>query len=272
MMESTEVSETFMGPKKNLGQHFLTAVSYAKRIADSIPAVSGHGHVLEIGPGKGALSVHLVKRFPDFHCVELDPDVIPALSGNLGPGHWTLHRENVLTFDFSKVGFPVHVTGNLPYSIGALIIKKTLLYGNRVRSCTFMVQREVAERIVAGPHTRKNGFLSIFCQFFGKPTILFHIPRGAFFPSPNVDSSVFQLVIDDDPEKKIPSGKWASFFEFVDKGFRMRRKMLVNTLDTTFEKSYWARLLDELGVGPGARPEDLIADQWLELYKKSCGP
>jgi 16S rRNA (adenine1518-N6/adenine1519-N6)-dimethyltransferase len=265
------VSEAFRGPKKYLGQHFLTAVSYAKRIAESIPPVAANEYVLEIGPGRGALSVHLIKRFPDFHCVEIDPDVIPVLRENLGAGNWNLHREDILAFDYSKAGFPLHVAGNLPYSIGAMIIRKTLLYGNRVRSCTFMVQREVAERIVAGPHTRKNGFLSIFCQFFGKPAILFHIPGGAFFPRPNVDSSVFQLILDKDLDAKLPQEKWEPFFEFVDKGFRMRRKMLVNVLDRTYEKSRWASLLSDIGAGPGSRPEDLITDQWLELYKKSCG-
>jgi 16S rRNA (adenine1518-N6/adenine1519-N6)-dimethyltransferase len=259
-----------MGPKKYLGQHFLTAVSYAQRIADSIPAKPGE-NVLEIGPGRGALSVHLLKRFPLFHCVEIDPDVVAELTGKLGPGSWTLHRDDVLKFDFSKAGFPLHCAGNLPYSIAAMIIRKTLLYGHNVRSCTFMVQREVAQRIAAGPHCKQNGFLSIFCQFFGKPTILFHIPPGAFFPKPNVDSSVFQLILDKDPEEKLPAKLWGAYFAFVDEGFRMRRKMLVNVLGRTLGKDHVARLLCEINVNPSARPEDLGAGQWLELYRKSCG-
>jgi 16S rRNA (adenine1518-N6/adenine1519-N6)-dimethyltransferase len=259
-----------MGPKKYLGQHFLTAVSCAQRIADSIPARPGE-HVLEIGPGRGALSVYLVKRFPDFHCVEIDPDVVPAFSEKLGPGSWTLHRNDVLEFDFSKAGFPLHLAGNLPYSIGAMIIRKSLSYGSNIRSCTFMVQREVAQRIVAGPHTKRNGFLSIFCQFFGKPTILFHISRGSFFPMPNVDSSVFQLLVDGNLEEKLPAGLWESYFAFVDKGFRMRRKMLVNVLGRDCGKQQWGRLLEEINTDPASRPEDLSAGQWLELYKKSCG-
>jgi 16S rRNA (adenine1518-N6/adenine1519-N6)-dimethyltransferase len=262
--------ETPMGPKKHLGQHFLTAVSYAQRIADSIPALPGE-HVLEIGPGRGALSVHLVKRFPDFHCVEIDPDVIPVFSEKLGPGSWTLHRSDVLTFDFSKAGFPLHCAGNLPYSIGAMIIRKSLSYGSGIRSITFMVQREVARRIVAGPHCKQIGFLSIFCQFFGKPTILFHIPPGAFFPRPNVDSSVFQLMVDRNLEEKLPAPQWEPFFAFVDRGFRMRRKMLVNVLGRDGGKQHWGRLLVEINADPASRPEDLSAGQWLELYKKSCG-
>ena len=259
-----------MGPKKYLGQHFLTAVSSAQRIADSIPATPGE-HVLEIGPGRGALSVHLIRRFPDFHCVEIDPDVIHVLCGKLGPGLWTLHQNDVLKFDFLKAGVPLHLAGNLPYSIGAMIIRKSLLYGSAIRSCTFMVQREVAQRIVAGPHCKQNGFLSVFCQFFGKPTILFHIPRGAFFPRPNVDSSVFRLMVDANPEEKLPARLWKPYFAFVDKGFRMRRKMLVNVLGRDCGKEHVTDLLGEINMDPTARPEDLSAVQWLELYKKSCG-
>jgi 16S rRNA (adenine1518-N6/adenine1519-N6)-dimethyltransferase len=156
-----------MRPKKSLGQHFLIAPSYAKKIADFVPS-GKDGCVLEIGPGRGALSVFLKELFPSFHLVEIDGEVIPELKAKLGAGGWTLHECNALGFDFLKAGFPLHVVGNLPYSCAAMIIRKTLLYGEAVASCTFMVQREVAERIIAGAHCKQYGFLSIFCRFFGK--------------------------------------------------------------------------------------------------------
>ncbi len=258
-----------MAPKKHLGQHFLTAVRYAERIAQSI-AAGEHENVLEIGPGNGALSVHLAKRFPGFHCVEIDPDVVGALRARMGDGRWVLHQCDALEFDFSAAGFPLHVIGNLPYSIGALVIKKTLLYGNNILSCTFMVQREVAERIAAAPHTKRNGFLSVFCQFFGKPRILFRVPPGAFFPRPNVESSVFRLDVEDNLEEKLRSGQWLDYFAFVDKGFKMRRKMLANVLGREGGREHFAELLARIGVGADARAEDLGAPEWLELYKRSC--
>jgi 16S rRNA (adenine1518-N6/adenine1519-N6)-dimethyltransferase len=258
-----------MGPKKHLGQHFLTAVSHARRIAASVPAQAGE-NVLEIGPGTGALTVHLVKRFPCLHCVEVDPDAAAKLSANLGADSWTLHRCNVLDFDFAAAGFPLHVVGNLPYSIGAMILRKTLLYGNDILSCTFMVQREVAQRIAAVPHTRQNGFLSVFCQFFGRPRILFHVPAGAFFPKPNVDSTVFQLPVEKDLQLKLPASQWPDYFSFVDRGFRTKRKMLANVLGREGGRSRWAGLLGDMGITAGARAEDLSADQWLELYRLSC--
>ena len=258
-----------MRPKKELGQHFLTAPMIAKRIVDSISAAP-EDHVLEIGPGKGALSVYLKNRFPHFHCVEVDRDVTAKLSEKLGPGDWVLHECNALRFDFSKAGFPLHVIGNLPYSVGAMIIKKTLLYGTNILSCTFMVQREVARRIAASPHTKQNGFLSIFCQFFGQPRILFHVPPGAFFPKPKIDSSVFSLAVRKDLVSRLPRESWENFFKFIDTGFKMRRKTLVNAMTREGDKSAFIGMLEDLRIDPKVRPEDLGVDQWLSVYKRSC--
>jgi len=258
-----------MGPKKQFGQHFLTSVRYAERIAESVAAQENE-NVLEIGPGNGALTAHLVKRFPELHCVEIDEDVSAALEIKIGQGRWTLHKCDALSFEFKTVGFPLHVVGNLPYNIGALLIKKTLLYGNDISTCTFMVQREVAQRIAAGPHTKESGFLTIFCQFFGKPKILFHVPPGAFFPRPSVDSTVFSLRIDRNLDTRLPASRWNDYFSFVDKGFRTRRKMLANVLGAHGGRDKWTLLLDKLGIVRTSRAEDLSAEEWLNLYKLSC--
>jgi len=256
-----------MGPKKHLGQHFLTAPAFAKRIAEAVPAAAGE-HVLEIGPGRGALSVHLLERFPRMHLVEIDADAVDTLKNKLGGGDYSIHNEDVMEFDFSNAGFPLHAVGNLPYNIGALIIKKTLMEAPRAASCTFMVQREVAERIVSGPRCKRNGFLSIFCQFFGKAKLLFHVPPGAFFPRPNVDSSVFQIIVDTDIEKKLRRELWEDFFAFADSGFSMRRKQLAKTLSLRYgrDKDYYRRALSDMGICAEARPEDLDAADWLRLY------
>ncbi len=258
-----------MVPKKWYAQHFLTSVRHAQRIADSIPATPNE-NVLEIGPGKGALTVHLIKRFPAIHCVEIDPDAAATLAARIGQGSWTLHQCDALDFDFGCAGFPLHVVGNLPYSVGAMIIKKTLLHGNDILSCTFMVQREVAQRIAAGPHSKRMGFLSVFCQFFGTPRILFHVPAGAFFPKPNVESTVFRLVVDPDLGSKLPSAQWLDYFSFVDRGFRTRRKMLVNVLGGSGGRDGWTTMLEKLGISRSVRAEDVSADQWLAMYKQSC--
>jgi 16S rRNA (adenine1518-N6/adenine1519-N6)-dimethyltransferase len=258
-----------MGPKKQLGQHFLTVASYAERIAKSVGAQDGE-NVLEIGPGRGALSVYLKDQYPRFHCVEIDKDVTDGLTKRLGQGSWVLHHSDVLLFDFGAAGFPLHVVGNLPYSIGAMIIKKTLLYGNDILSCTFMVQREVAQRIAAKAHTKQMGYLSVFCQFFGDPKILFHLPPGAFFPMPKVESSVFRLVVKKNLELALARRQWNDYFAFVDRGFSMRRKMLVNVLGRDGGREKYADILRQIDINPTARAEDLAPDEWLRLYKKTC--
>ncbi|MCL2689390.1 MAG: 16S rRNA (adenine(1518)-N(6)/adenine(1519)-N(6))-dimethyltransferase RsmA [Chitinispirillia bacterium] len=259
-----------MGPKKHLGQHFLTAPAFAKRIAAAVPARFGES-VLEIGPGRGALSVHLLERFPKLHLVEVDRDAICILKEKLGDGEYSIHNEDVMEFDFDAAGSPLHAVGNLPYNIGALIIKKTLLYTPGILSCTFMVQREVAQRVVSGAHCKQNGFLSIFCQFFGSAKLLFHVPPGAFFPRPNVNSSVFQIIVDRDAEKKLDRSLWDSFFSFVDSGFSMRRKQLAKVLSIKYghDKQFYCDKLTQIGLNEASRPEDLDVNSWLDLYKKA---
>jgi len=256
--------------KKHLGQHFLADAHYARKIADAVPA-SRTDSVLEIGPGTGALSVHLQERFPRFHMVELDSDVVPVLQKRLGQSGWTIHQANALSFDFEEAGFPLHVVGNLPYVTGARIIHKALMYGSRIRSCTFMVQREVAERIAASPHGKTIGYLSIFCQFFGTPRILFHVPPGAFVPPPTVQSSVFQIAIEENVEEKLPVDQWKTFFHFVDIAYRMRRKVLPNALAPLVDKQVCARALAHEGLAELVRPEDLSVDEWLRLFTRVRG-
>jgi 16S rRNA (adenine1518-N6/adenine1519-N6)-dimethyltransferase len=259
-----------MGPKKHLGQHFLTAPAYARRIAEAVPAREGE-HVLEIGPGRGALSIHLRERFPGLHLIEVDGDAIGALREKLGEGPYTLHQGDVLGFDFEKAGFPLHVAGNLPYNIGAHIIRKTLLYGSNIGSCTFMLQREVAQRIAASPHNGTYGFLSVFCSFFGTPSLLFTVPPGAFFPRPNVDSAVVRILVDRRPEERLPQQHWEAFFAFVSKGFQQRRKKAVNALSSDpADKNRLEGVFAGLGIPAGARPEDIECREWLELFKLLC--
>ncbi len=260
------LARTFMNsaPKKRFGQHFLQAAYYAEKIAASVPA-SGSETVIEIGAGAGALSVHLQRRFSGLQVIEKDRDLISDLSERLGEGAWRVHQADALTFDFASMGERLHIAGNLPYNAGALIIKRVLLQSPRVISVTFMVQREVAERIAAVPGSGRMGFLSIFCRFFGDPAILFTVPPGAFFPKPKVDSAVFQINPVRNPEAIIPRDQWNHFFALVDKGFSQRRKMIVNTLGK--DKERVRKILIAAGIDAAARPEMLDCNDWIRLYR-----
>jgi 16S rRNA (adenine1518-N6/adenine1519-N6)-dimethyltransferase len=255
-------------PKKRYGQHFLTAPYYAERIAAAVPATADET-VVEIGAGAGALSAPLIKRFAGLQVIEKDRELVEQLRQRLGPGRWRLHNADAVSFDFAAIGERFHAVGNLPYNAGAHIIRNVLGAAPRVVSATFMVQREVAERIVATPGGRRMGFLSVFCQFFGAPAILFHVPPGAFFPKPKVESSVFQVASVRDPEAGLARDHWARFFSFVDRCFQQRRKMLVNTVDASKERA--RELLHKAAIDPSTRPESLSVDQWVRLYAVHCG-
>ncbi len=253
-------------PKKRLGQNFLTEQYYAKRIAYAIHS-NDKSKVLEIGSGLGALSIFLKERFPRFHMIEMDKEIIPILKEKLGVGDWILHEGDVMDFDFHSVGSSLHIVGNLPYNYASYIIKKSLFYAPTVLSITFMLQKEVAQRIVSGPNSKKIGFLSIFCQFFGKPKILFHVPCGAFFPKPKVESSVLQLFVDENLQDRLAKEKWEDFFAFVSRGFLMRRKMLVKSLSLkTDNKDIIKEAFKLAGLELHLRAENLTVFDWLKLY------
>ena len=244
-----------MIPKKHLGQHFLTAPYYARKIVQAVPA-TGRENLLEIGPGPGALSIFLKERFPDFHLVEIDDAAIEPLLIKLGTGTYTLHNNDILSFDYRTAGFPLHVVGNLPYSIGAQIIKKTLLYGNNIRSCTFMVQREVAERMAAAPGGKTYGVLSVWVQLYTKVIRVRPLGRSIFHPRPNVDSSL--VLLERLPEGQLPANDPADLRAVVQAAFGQRRKTLVNALGTGLKLT--RQEVDDLVRGAGL-PTDVRAER-----------
>jgi len=254
-----------MRAKKHLGQHFLTAPFYAKRICDAVPAENNET-VVEIGPGTGALTKFLVEKYPNLFCIEKDIECYTLLQEKYSPKQVTIFNHDALSFNFDQLSNPFHAVGNLPYSVGALIIKKIFFTIPSVKSCTFMVQREVAERICAQPGTKKNGFLTVFCQFFGTPKILFHVPPGAFFPKPKVDSSVFTMVFKNDSEIPIPRDKWDRFFSMVDIGYSQRRKKLIKLLANTYPENHWSQVFASLRLDEFSRAESLSVDTWQKLF------
>jgi 16S rRNA (adenine1518-N6/adenine1519-N6)-dimethyltransferase len=269
LFESAKELCAFVRPKKRFGQHFLISPYYAARIVESIPAKEDEP-VLEIGPGRGALSTLLCERFKSVFLVEKDRDLIDSLTEKCGGGRCVIVNDDVLNFEYATAGIPFHVVGNLPYSAGAMIIKKTLMHGGDILSATFMVQREVCRRIVASEGGKQRGFLSVFCQYFGTPKLLFHVPPGAFFPKPSVDSSVFQLVLQAEKYVRIGREQWDDFFSFVSTGFSMRRKKLINVLKRAHNYTIDNDVFYELDLDPAVRGEMLSVDEWIRIFNRLC--
>lgn len=258
-------------PKKKFGQNFLTVPYYIERIVDSVPAKSGDV-VVEIGPGKGALSALLVKKDFDFTMLELDRDVIPFLSAKLGDGKYRIFNEDAVKFDYSSLGNSYHAVGNLPYNVASHIIKKVLFTAPLLKSITFMVQKEVAERICARAGGKDIGFLTILCGYFGVAEKLFDVPPGAFFPKPKIISSVFRITLGEEYFNRIPREHWALFFEFVSFSYATRRKKLVNNIQSkTGGKQMAEKYLADANMSVDVRPEELSVGDWVNLYLQIYG-
>jgi 16S rRNA (adenine1518-N6/adenine1519-N6)-dimethyltransferase len=217
--------------------------------------------VIEIGPGRGALTEHLLPLAERVIAIEIDRNLIARLHSRFEAApNLTLIEGDVLTTDLSAWG-PAIVAGNLPYYITSPILEKVFALGPLLRWSVFMVQREVAERLAAGPGGRDYGYLSVVTQFFTQPEMLFGVPPSAFSPPPKVDSAVVRLT----PR---PPGTWdiqdpRPFLEFAGRCFRHKRKTLRNNL----APYYGRERIDALPEGR-LRAEQLGLEQMIDLYRR----
>jgi len=226
--------------KKRYGQHFLEAV-WAERLVTAI-APAADDRFLEIGPGAGALTLRLAPLVGHITAVEVDPDMIAALTPRL-PANATIVAGDFLDFDFTSIDAPkgIRVAGNLPYNAAAHIILKLLSatrQGIALADATLMIQREVADRIEAAPGTKDYGTLSIFVQLRASVTRLLTLPPGAFRPVPKVHSAVIRLAFRD---PVVTMRDERTLEALVRSIFTQRRKTLSNAL---------RRFADAHGIAP----------------------
>ena len=238
---------------QRLGQHFLVKGSILERIAAA--ACPDHVElVLEIGPGRGALTEKLLQRASRVVAIELDPYLVDHLRSRFDDRLEVVHQ-NVLDADLSPwPGAPV--VGNLPYYITSPILEKVarLDYARAV----FLMQKEVAHRLVAGPGSRDYGYLTIQTAVFARPRLLFEVKPSAFHPPPKVDSAVVLL------ERRPPAlADPDAFLRFARECFRQKRKTLRNNLAGVYGK-------EAMDAQPEAslRAEQLSLDQLIALYQR----
>lgn len=245
-------------PKKNLGQHFLTDTTIARRISDSITG-NGYNTVLEIGPGMGMLTGYLIERgFPDFRVIEIDNESVHYLHLHF-PDLKNIMRGDFLSLDIDDF-FPekMGIIGNFPYNISTQILFKALKHRDKIVEIAGMLQKEVAERICAGPGSRTYGILSVLLQAFYKTEYLFTVPEHVFSPPPKVKSGVIRLIRND--VKNLDCDE-ALFFRVVKACFNQRRKMLRNSVRAAFE------LKRDDYHEFNLRPEQLSVDQFVLLTR-----
>lgn len=260
---------------KALGQNFLIDASVCPRMAQECGADSESG-VLEIGPGFGVLTQELAARAKKVVAVELDHRLPAVLAETLDEfDNVTVLNEDVLKLDLTALlreqfsGMPVLVCANLPYYITSPVIMKLLEERLAVESITVMVQKEAAVRICASPGQRQCGAVSVAVQYYAEPTLLFDVPREAFYPAPNVDSAVIRLAVRDTPPIALGTAREADFFRLVKAAFGQRRKTILNALSAglSLEKAVLTESLSHAGIPANARAEQLSMEQFGALCR-----
>jgi 16S rRNA (adenine1518-N6/adenine1519-N6)-dimethyltransferase len=243
---------------RRLGQHFLVRGSVLARIAAAV-APEPAELILEIGPGKGALTGHLLGRAQRVVAIEIDPVLVQYLRAKYrDEPRLEIIEADILKSDIGQWG-RLAVAGNLPYYITSPIVEKILCARALLSRAALLVQKEVALRLTTGPGTRDYGYLSVATQFFAEVELLFTVPASAFQPPPQVDSAAVRIT----PRTTLPDVDADRFLRFVSQCFKHKRKTLRNNLLTAFERE---RLdaLPELAQ----RAEQLSTPEFIELYRK----
>jgi 16S rRNA (adenine1518-N6/adenine1519-N6)-dimethyltransferase len=258
-------------PDKSLGQNFLIDEEALLRVVDAA-GIEGGDDVLEIGPGLGGLTRHLAGRARRVVAVELDGDLLPPLREVLvsHPNVRLVHGD-ILALDpaelMSSPGYLV--VANIPYYITSALIRHLLEARARPRRLVLTVQREVAERITAIPG--EMSLLALSVQLYGQPRVVAHIPAGAFYPAPKVDSAVIRT--DLYPAPIIPEAHIPGFFRLAKAGFSQKRKTLRNALSAGLacEPAQAKQLLGAAGIDPQRRAETLSLEEWGQLVTVFTG-
>lgn len=252
-------------PDKRLGQNFLIDEHHLQRIVEAAD-VTAQDEVLEVGAGLGSLTRHLAAVARRVVAVELDGDLLPGLRSVIGeaPNVKILHGD-VLQLDlsthFTQAGYLV--VANIPYYLTSNLIRHLLEEDPRPRRLALTVQREVAERACARPP--EMSLLSLSVQLYGEPRIAHHIPAGAFYPAPKVDSAV--LVVDLFEQPRLPAAKVDGFFRLAKAAFAQKRKTLANSLAAMpgVDKPQAQQRLQAAGIDPQRRPQTLSLEEWGRL-------
>ena len=264
-----EARRTLPAPKRSLSQNFLSDPRILARIADAVGAGSSDT-VLEIGPGKGALTGQLLERAGRVFAIEKDRELVAGLKSKFPD--LILAEGDALEIDWhALVGGPFLVAGNIPYHITSPLIDKALTPPRPAR-VVFLVQKEVAERVASAPGSKEYGALSVGVQAVAKPERLFTVPRGAFFPVPKVDSAVLRLTPLAEP--LISDAEVEPFRRFVGGMFSFRRKHLVRALRELkgWDAEQGSAVVAAGGFEPTARGEELIPAEFVKLFRASRRP
>lgn len=248
--------------RKRFGQHFLVDPGAVRRIVEAVDPKPGE-RLVEIGPGLAALTRPLIERAGHLHAIEIDRDIAARLLREFDPAALTLHCEDALRFDFSRLGQGLRIVGNLPYNISTPLLFHLARFAGSIADLHVMLQKEVVERMAAAPSTPQYGRLSVMLQYRFEMRRLFDIAPGAFRPVPRVTSAFVRMR--PYPELPFPAQDEPLFARIVAAAFSQRRKVLSNALKGLLP----GRELAQLGIDPGARGESLSVAEFVRLANRA---
>lgn len=250
--------------RKRFGQNFLSDPNIIRKIVSAIAPAPGQ-HIVEIGPGLGALTDPLFEACGRLDVVEIDRDLIARLKERYAPEVLRIHEGDALKFDFSILPEPLRVVGNLPYNISTPLLFHVASYANRVCDMTFMLQKEVVQRMVAEPNSAEYGRLSVMLQYRFEMALLFDVPPGAFRPAPKVTSAIVYLR--PRPAQGCSCHDEQLLGRIVTAAFGQRRKTLRNTLREWMSEADFAAV----GIDPQARGETLAVADYVRMADHIAG-
>ncbi len=269
------MKERGLAAKKGLGQNFLVDRNIVGRILENA-ALDGESWVLEIGPGLGALTGPLAERAAQVVAVEIDRELAAVLREVLAHPRIAIVEGDALEMDWRELledmgwrGQPLSLVANLPYYITSPLIMKALESGLPFTSIVVMVQKEVAERMLAAPGSKDYGVLSLAVQYYAEGSLVMKVPRTVFLPAPKVDSAVVRLL----PRPPKVSAPRKELFQVIRAAFQQRRKTLRNALKALTVE--WGLGLEQLdgalarcGLEPGVRGERLSLEEYSQLTEE----
>lgn len=248
--------------RKRFGQNFLHDQGIIHRIARSIRPRKGD-HLVEIGPGQGALTDAMLEPDIRLDAIELDRDLVPILQQKfLAADNFHLHQGDALQFDFASLqqsDEQLRVVGNLPYNISTPLIFRLLEQQHLIKDMHFMLQLEVVQRMSAQPNGKNYGRLGVMCQYHCQVDLMFTVPPEAFDPRPKVQSAIVRLI----PHKTLPhpADDIKKLDTVLRTTFNMRRKTLRNSLKPLLSEQE----IEALGINPMARPETLSLEEFVRI-------
>lgn len=256
---------------KSLGQNFLIDQNIVDNIIKKAE-IEGE-NILEIGPGIGSLTKSLCEEGKKVVAIEIDTSLKPILEKTLGDEeNLEIIFSDVLNLDIKKLGEekfsgePFKVVANLPYYITTPILEKLLKSKANIKEVIVMMQREVADRIIADSSTKEYGSISVFLKFFGDSEILMKVPKTVFMPQPKVGSAVLRLKVRDD----INLDEVEGLEKVLKAAFQKRRKTILNSLSSglDIEKNDLRKILEKLNIEPSKRAENLKLDDFLDISRE----